>query len=377
MSQLRTDTAVYYDEILHRYFVTGYHEASKLLRRTDLSHDLRRAEPGTASHQLLRKLGASNLALLFQDPPRHGELRSSISGIFTPRHVETRWSEIRDLADRILQGLHAQGGFDVIADYIAPLTTQVIAEFVGIRPADWKHYRHLTRLDNQAFDIRVSASELQEATQARAKLRQILGATIEERRSDPRDDVISTMIRSPYAFSDHEIAITVQFILRAGNLTATDLIGNIVHALIQNPMQLSMLRTSPNLVAEAVEEALRYDTAALEAGRIVTSRITVGSTAIDAGQTLMISLASANRDSHRFPNCDVFDITRSDKLHLSFGGGLHYCLGAALVRLEARLAIEALLDRYSSLSLDVGNPAQRQRFPSFRGFAVLPVLCQT
>jgi hypothetical protein len=199
---------------------------------------------------------------------------------------------------------------------------------------------------------------------------------VEARREEPRDDLISAMVRAQEEqdrLSDLEIISLCTQLMVAGNVTTTDLIGNGVYALLEHPDQLARLRAEPELVEAAVEEMLRYDCPITETARIPRADDSVNGCPVSAGQTLTASLAAANHDPAAFPDPHRFDIARANNTHLAFGSGIHVCLGAPLARLEGQIAIRELLARCPRLRLDPQRPPARRALPFFRGFTALPL----
>jgi cytochrome P450 len=368
---IRETQGLYHDPFLNRFFILRYSDAMNTLRNPKFIHDLRKADIGTASHRLLQRIGEQKLAMLFQDAPRHTQLRESIGREFTPRQVEHLRPATELMANSLLDEIQATPSFDLISSYVAPLTTQTITEFVGIDPINWQNYRDLTKLDNQIFFTNLPLEHLKEIRRAQDELETIFLNTTLDRRKRTKEDLISKMIMSEHNFSDQEIVTMCRFLIRAGNLTLTDLIGNGLSALLHHQSELEKIKKNPALIVDAVEEILRFDTSALEAGRITSEGVTVSGTFIPPGQTVMISLAAVNHDPSKFENPEHFDITRKEKNHLSFGGGAHFCLGASFARMEAQVAIGTLLKRFPNLQLSKAQLPQRHVSPSFRGFSTL------
>lgn len=373
LKKIRENQGVHYDPHLQRWFITNYDDAKKLLRDPDLCHDLHKADRDTASFHFIDVLEDEILAPLFQDPPYHTVLRSAMAKQFTPRKVDLRAKEIMDLSNTILDGFNKSDSIEIVTEYASLLTIRVITDIIGVAPSDWQRYFALTQLNNLAFDARLMPDQKKEMRNAQQELRELFFETISQRKQSPLDDLISDMLTSGEDFSDHQIAIVCQFLLRAGNLTSTDLISNAIFALLSHPDELRALVTNPALIDDAINEVLRYDSPALEAGRITTKPIVVKGRTIPGRQTLMISLAAANHDATQFENPEKFLISRKNKEHLSFGGSSHFCLGAHLAKLEARIAIGNLLKRFPHLKLDQSHPSKRHGLTSFQGFSSLYV----
>jgi cytochrome P450 len=199
---------------------------------------------------------------------------------------------------------------------------------------------------------------------------------ITERRNDPRQDLVTSLTQAEEEgdrLTDEEIVRMCSLLLAAGNLTTTDLIGNGTLALLRNPGELQQLQDDPSLIKNAVEEMLRYESPVLMTGRTPLEDRTVAGTQIAAGQSITPILAAANRDPDVYPDAERFDITRENTDHHSFGGGVHYCLGAPLARAEAQIAVGTLVNRFPVIRLS-GTPLKWRRVPGFRGLSKLPVL---
>jgi cytochrome P450 len=199
---------------------------------------------------------------------------------------------------------------------------------------------------------------------------------IAQRRVHPREDLISALIAAKEGndqLTDTEIVTMCELLLAAGNVTTTDLIGNGVWCLLRHPDQLQQLHDDPSLIANAVEEILRFESPVVQTARIPMADVTIGGCPMRRGESVLAFLAAANRDPERYPEPDRFDITRNDVHHHSFGGGAHFCLGAPLARLEAQLAITALVERFPNLRL-AGDALEWRAMPGFRGLVKLPVV---
>ncbi|HSP55860.1 MAG TPA: cytochrome P450, partial [Dehalococcoidia bacterium] len=221
----------------------------------------------------------------------------------------------------------------------------------------------------------LTPAERAEVEAAGASLDAYFRAAIAERREDPRDDLISHLVNAEDQgdrLTEDEIVRMCGLLLAAGNVTTTDLIGNGVLALLQNPSELQKLQNDPSLIKNAVEEMLRYDPPVTQSGRVPLAEFRVDGATIAAGQSISPMLAAGNRDPDVHPDPDRFDITRPDLEHHSFGGGVHYCLGAPLARLEAQLAVGTLVRRFPAIRLAAG-PLEWRRVPSFRGLMRLLV----
>jgi cytochrome P450 len=313
--------------------------------------------------------------MLHADPPEHTRLRRIISRAFTPRMVAALEPQIRAIADQLLDRVAGAGRMDLVEDFASPLTITVIAEMLGVSPADradfvrWSYaFANLTtRPDGEAL-----------AAAAKEELYAYFGRAIAARRATPRPDLVGTLVAAAGAagstFTDRDILAHTHLLLAAGNTTTTWLLGNGVAALLRHPDELRKVREIPALVPALVEECLRYDGSVQAIFRTVSRDLTFAGQPFRAGQRVMLYWGSANHDEAHFPDPERFDITRHPRDHLAFGEGPHFCLGAPLARLEARVAFETLFRRLPALRPDPARPATRTAIIHLRGFTSLPVL---
>jgi cytochrome P450 len=299
-----------------------------------------------------------------------------VNKAFTPRAVERMAPRIQEVVDELLAAAAAREGFDLNADFASPLPTIVIAEMLGVDGKDQADFKRWSDVLGAGFDPFPTPESQQAMAETSEALDAYFRKAIEERRVDPGDDLLSAMIAAEEAgqqLTTDEIITMCGLLLTAGNLTTTDLIGNGVLALLRHPEQLRLLRDDPSLIKQAVEEMLRYDSPVVQTARIAMSDTQIGGCPIKSRESVMPSLAAANHDPAVYPNPDVFDITRTDTHHQSFGGGVHFCLGAPLARLEAQIAVNTLVRRLPTLVLS-GGELEYRRLPAFRGLVRLDVL---
>lgn len=370
LARLRAREPVHYDRAIGRWVLTRSADVERLLRDRTTSVDPRNANEGTYMRIFAR---FAEFSLLFQDPPAHTRLRSLVSQAFTPRAVERLAPRIGQIVDELLEAVSGRDRLDLIEVFAGPLPVIVIAEMLGIDPADRHDFKRWS--DGQAMGLNPLLTEDQraEVVQSDAELEAYLRRSLAERRADPRDDLISALIAVEEAgdqLTDREIVTMCSLLLAAGNVTTTDLIGNGVWLLLRHPEQLRMLRDDPSLIINAVEEILRFESPVVQTARIPMAPGQFGGCPVHRGESVLAALAASNRDPGRHPEPDRFDITRPDVHHHSFGGGAHYCLGAPLARLEAQLAIPPLLQRFPRLRL-ADEPFEWRAFPGFRGLAKL------
>ena len=295
--------------------------------------------------------------MLTSDPPDHERLRRVVNRAFTPSSIADLEPRIRDITRRLLRPLASGEPFDVVGDFAAPLPTIVIAELLGIPSEDGERFRRWTEVVT-GTDVRRRASR-DRATARRygGELRAYLAEQIERRKQEPTDDLIGRMVvaNAEHVMSDAEVVASCILLLIAGNETTMRLITNMTLALSRHPDQLERLVTDPALIPSGVEETLRYDSPVQMLFRGVKQPTTVRDHELPTGAAVLTMLAAANRDPAAFPDADVYDVGRADNLHVSFGHGIHYCLGAPLARRETRIAFEELLSvapRFARLTAD-------------------------
>jgi cytochrome P450 len=306
------------------------------------------------------------------DPPEHGRYRGILNRGFTPREIGGFETRIREITTRLVDEMLAKGGTaDLVSELTIPLPVTVIAELLGVDPARHSDFKRWS----DAFVSQMARSANLDPTIASMReFNEYFAAEIERRRADPSDDLISRLVQAETSegrLSPLELLAFTRLLLIAGNETTTNLIGNAVIALLENPEQLERLRAEPGLVDNAVEEALRFDSPVQGLPRMVVKDVEVGGEKIPAGARVMLMIGSANRDPDRWPDADRFDVARDTTGHLGFGFGIHFCLGSHLARLESRCALEAIVARLPNLRF--AGEVVRNVNPILRGPASLPV----
>ena len=317
---------------------------------------------------------------LFFDPPAHSKLRALISRAFTPRMIANLEPRIQDLSRELLDGATGHGEMDLAAEYSVPLPMKVIAGMIGIPPADWPRY---TRWSDVILALSYSRSGGEQASQAvrdfaavTIEMGEYLAGMIAERRSSPQDDLITRLIEAEVdgeRLSHDEILGFFQLLVVAGQETTSDLINNAVLCLLENPDQLARIRRDEALLPAAIEEVLRYRSPLQWMLRTPRRDVNLHGTTIPAGALVLPVVGSANRDPRQFPDPDRFDISRDPNPHVAFGHGIHFCLGAALSRLEARIALTDLLHRFRNFELATDRPWEPRKALHVHGPAILPI----
>src|SRR5436190_8356452 len=285
--------------------------------------------------------------IVFIDPPRHSKLRALISQAFTPRTIANLEPRIRELSRQLLDETIERGAMDLATDYSVPLPTMVIAEMLGLPVADQSRFNRwndvilnmsytVGRRDEEAAR---AASEFGTVT---AEMSDYLTGLLEERMAAPKEDLLTRLLRAEVdgeRLTQEDILNFFQLLLLAGSETTTNLINNATLCFIENPDQLARLRAAPDLLPSAIEEVLRYRSPVQWMIRISRRDIEMHGQTIPAGKAVLPMLGSANHDAKQFLDPERFDIARNPNPHIAFGHGIHFCLGAALARLESRIAL--------------------------------------
>jgi cytochrome P450 PksS len=366
----------------HAWLVTRYDDVVAALKDERLVKETAKAlTPAQAAAQpWFRKMFKSlKRNMLEVDPPDHTRLRALVFKVFTPRLIEQMRERIERLTNQLLDAALRRGRFDLIRDYALPLPTTIISEMLGVPVAD---QRRLNRWSNALLSAAASTWSMIQAIPSGWSLMRYIAKIIRQRRAEPRDDLVSALVRAEEAgdsLSEHELMAMIFLLLVAGHETTVNLIGNGTLALLEHPEQTRRLRDDPGLIRSAVEELLRYASPAETATeRYAREPVTLGGVTIPQGSMVYPVLASANRDERQFPNPDALDLAREPNRHLAFGLGTHFCLGATLARLEGQIAINTLLRRAPSLRLAVEPRALPWRAGLIlRGLKSLPVAAST
>ena len=313
--------------------------------------------------------GRPTRTIVNSDPPQHTRLRNIVNRSFTPRMIAALEPRIRDITQNLIDAVSDNGEqrTDLIRDLAVPLPVIVIAEILGVEPerrADFKRW-------SDAVVSQVTQPGQRPTGQFNVigdgvdGFHQYFEAALEERRRRPKDDLISALVRAETedaSLTADEVLAFTALLLVAGNETTTNLIGNAVLTLLRRPDQLTKVLADPSLLPNALEESLRYEAPVQMLFRRTTAECKIAGVAIPAGAMVVPLLGSANRDESRYADPDRFDVMRDSQGHLAFGQGIHFCLGAPLARLEARVALGALLQRLPFLELADDKPERVEPF---------------
>jgi len=313
--------------------------------------------------------------LLVKDDPDHGRLRGLVNKAFTPRVVSELRPRVQAITDELLAAAAKRGEFDAIADLGMPLPIIVIAELLGVPLEDRASLKRWSDKLVTFLDGTLREKGLADAADACLEMRAYMDRVFAERRSRPREDLISRLIAARELedrLSDDELFGTVVLILAAGHETTTNLIGNGLYTLLRHPAELARLRARPEAIGAAVEELLRFAPPVSLTSRTAARDLALGGERIPKDDEMDLVLAAANRDPAVFAEPDRLDLFRGDNRHLSFGFGAHFCLGASLARLEGQIALGSVVARFPALKLASESVAWKPGIV-LRGLVELPL----
>ena len=316
--------------------------------------------------------------MIFQDPPIHTKLRGLIMRTFTPRAIAGLEPRVIRLANELLDRVIQRGTMDLALEYSIPLPLTVISEMLGIPVADRARF---LRWSEAILGLGAAVAGGERAAQATAlygvakeEMQPYVSELLARRRREPEDDLLTRLAESQVngdLLSDEEILSFFQLLILAGSETTTNLIGNSILCFLEYPDQLARIRRQPELLPQAIEEVLRYRSPVQLVFRTTRREVKLRGRRIPAGELVLAMVGSANRDPGRFADADRFDIDRAPNSHVAFGHGIHFCIGAALARLEARVSLKLLLDRLRDIATTA--PWTPQRAVNVHGPARLPI----
>jgi cytochrome P450 len=362
------------------YVVNGYDECQGVLRDPRLGRGmgLEGASTGIFGENGTRRgefFEVSQHNMLLADPPDHTRLRRLVSRSFTPRQMDRLRPAVHALVAGLLDAMAEKGDVEFMSDFALPLPMAVIGELVGVPPTDWSGLQPLVRSAARGIEPVLASEEIDVAIEAIGALGEYFFALLEERRRNPRDDLLSSLVEAwgnDDQLTDEEVASTAILLFAAGFETTTNLLGNGLLALLTHRDQLQDWRAHPDLAPTAVEELLRFDSPVQFNLRTALEPADLAGDPLERGERIVVLQGAANRDPRRFENPDDLDLRRENNVPLSFGWGIHHCIGAALARMEGEIAFNALLERFDDIELLADEPQWRPGF-TLRGLLELPV----
>ncbi|GAB4476483.1 MAG: cytochrome P450 [Anaerolineales bacterium] len=371
--RLREVSPILYDPEWNLWFVSSYADINALLRDRRLGRDMEGApkpDPQTPFGKLHHN------SLMEKEPPDHTRLRALVNKAFTPTRVEALRPQVSAIAHHLIDLVQSRGEMDLLTDFAEPLPVMVIAELLGVPSEGHPFLRPWSHAIVAMYELSPSVEQARKADQAVSEFSAYLQGLIAERRRVPRADLISALVAAEEdgeRLSEDELVATCILMLNAGHEATVNAIANGMLALMRHADQYDLLRQSPELLKTAVEEVLRYDTPLQLFRRWVREDLEYQGLRFRRGDQLALLYAAANRDPAHFPDPHRFDITRQENLHLGFGAGIHYCVGAPLARLEMQVAFQVLSERLPKLRL-AAEPLEYRPGFVIRGLKSLPIV---
>ncbi len=367
--QLRSASPIRHDPRHDLWMILDYEGVKRALSDPD-TFSSRAAPPG----------GAPLDWLIFLDSPRHTKLRALILRAFTPQAVAALEPRIRGLSHDLLDRVVEHGEMDLAADFAVPLPMMVIAEMIGIPGSDRERFK---RWSDAILNLAQTVSGGEEAilaarafAAAKAEMGAYLAGLLADRRSSPKDDLLTRLVEAEVdgeRLTQADLLGFFQLLLLAGSETTTNLIDNALLCFAEYPEQLARLRAEPGLLPSAIEEVLRFRSPVQAVFRQTRRDVEVHGRTIPAGKLVLVMIGSANRDPRQFPDAGRFDLGRDPNPHLAFGHGVHFCIGAPLARLEARVALTDLLERAKGIRLASDVPWPPRKAFHVHGPTSLPI----
>lgn len=372
---IRERHPVHRSRLLHAWLVTRYTDVDLILRDHDrFANDPRKAALSRRQRRLLPP--QEELTMLTLDRPDHTRLRALVNNAFAKKRIHALEPRIRAVMGSLLDASDP-GGFDLVEAVAKPLPIMVIAEMLGIPAQDRARFEVWSSQRARLLEPTITMRERRTGVSASHAFDAYLRTIIAARRTEPRDDILSALVQAQHEgehLTERELLNMVRLLLVGGTETSSNLISNGMLALLHHPEQLERLRADPGRIPGAVEELLRYDAPVQCTFRRVLVDGEISGTRVRARETLALVLGAANRDPDAYPQPDKLDVSRNGRPHLSLGRGIHHCLGAVLARLEARIAFEMLLERFSSIAL-LGPEPRFHCNVVLRSLRALPLRC--
>ncbi len=374
---LRARGAVHRDT-MGLWLLVKHADCKAVMQDTKISRDPRQWKNYAAIRPYLAESALEKTVerfMLFNDAPMHTRVRRLVSAAFTPAAMRLMEQQVRTTAVAMVAALPHDRPFDLLADFAQVFPIRVIADMLGLAPDDLAQTRKWSEAISLVVEPAATRSLKEKSNQAAMEMTEYLRDQVARRRKLRGNTVLDMLLAAQDEsgdLADDELIANLMLMFMAGHETTTNLLGNGMLTLLRHPDQLARLRAHPELMPSAVEEMLRFESPANVVARITRAPLRISGVDIPAGELLYCLTGAANRDPTVFTNPQQFDIGRTPNPHLSFGGGVHYCIGAPLARLEAAVAFEALLARFSHLQLDQPQ-VQWRTLINLRGLTALPL----
>jgi hypothetical protein len=375
--KIRESEPVRWDPFMHSWVVTSYAEVVTVLSKYNAAR--------TPTPEQLEAMGLSVLGpyaemmlkqMLFMDAPAHTRLRSMCAVAFTPRRIELLRKACEKIAHDLINRVAGRGRMDLIADFASAFPVAVLAALMGVPASDGKRLKKWSSDFSELLgNFEHNPDRIRDLINSLRQMREYISNQVAEQRSAPRGGVISTLLFTELdgaRLTDEEVVANSILMIAGGLEETTNLIGNGMFSLLQQPDELAVLREHPEIIQSAVEELLRFESPTQHTGRIAPEDVVLGGKTIRKGAALTAVVAAANRDPVRFSHPDRLDLRRADNRHVAFGWASHYCLGAPLSRLGGQVAFTVLLQRLPELALMTTRP-QWRGMAAMRGILSLEV----
>jgi cytochrome P450 len=385
-AQLRENDPVHWSSAMKAWVITRYEDVKRVaVANSDMSADrlapFFAATPAESRNSYASLMTYLGNWMVFRDPPEHTRLRRLFTKAFTSRSVKALEPNVEQIVQLLFEEMErksaSEGGVDWISDFAYPLPATVMMDLLGVPREDLLQVKHWS--DDIALFIgtsRATADKYLRAEAGAKAMADYFRGIVAQRAAEPRDDIISQMVlarEEQEALTSDEVIATCILLLFAGHETTTNLIGNGLYYTMKWPEQWERVKNDPLLVDSAIEEWLRYDGPSGALARVVTADVDFGGKQLRRGQRLFAFINAANRDPEQFPGVDDFDVGRSPNAHLTFGHGIHFCLGAQLARLEGQIALRSLIERFPGIALATASEPEWKDSLILRGLQALPV----
>lgn len=376
--ELRDTAPIFHDDNLDFWYLTRFEDCRTVLRSNSFGKSPRHERVSFVDGQVREPNPDDVPSMLFQNPPDHTRIRGLVSRAFTPRRMEEMRPQVKALTDELLDEMGGDDVVDLIDRFAFQLPVRVIAALVGVPSEDRDWFRPRTADLVRTLEPTATADEWDAAEKSGREITEYMKDLVAEKRRNPGDDLLTSLVEVEAEgdrLTEGEMISNTVLMFTAGFETTTNLIGNGVLALLHHPDARRQLRERPELWPNAVEEMLRWDGPVQLDGRLCFEDTEIAGETIEAGSQVLTLIGAANRDPESVERPDEFDITRDDIPIMSFASGIHYCLGAALARLEGQVAMQRLFERYPDLEMAVDAPSRKAAL-TIRGLDHLPVRLQ-